>query len=243
MARTVLQQEPQTVVTESAPTSLYETLSLMEGVRFFAPTIELTEEIMLKVEQERSGQLEKIRQDPSQVEEISGDEVEASGNLSTTSMFSSGLATIRKVYSEFVSKVRGGSETQAWQRMISEEFYHHLTFLADSPQVQANKPFFMQKVVARSMGNLLGLSREDELLTRLAEEFARWLKDEGGEFTAGWGRIILADEDGFYLEKLVLSEDEETISPAGFAITIHGRSEPSLTAAESEPALTAESAS
>lgn len=235
MTRTGLQQERQIVVTDSAPTSLYETLSLMEGVRFFAPTIELTEELVLRVEQERNKQLEKIRQDPSQVEEISAEETAPLSTLETLSgLVSSGLAEIKKLSSGFLGQTRGDSNPQAWQRMIAQEFYHHLTFLTDSPQVEANKPFFMQKVVARSMGNLLGLSREDELLTKLAEEFARWLKDEGGEFTAGWGRIILADEGRFYLEKFVPAEDEETISPAGFAITIHGRSEPALTAAEGE---------
>jgi len=215
--------------------SFYETLALMEGVRFFAPTIELTEQLMLRVEQERNKALEKIRQDPSQIEEISAEETAPSSTLETLSgLVLSGMAEIKKLSSGFLSQTRGDSNPRAWQRMIAQEFYHHLTFLADSPLVEANKPFSMQKVVARSMGNLLGLSREDELLTKLAEQFARWLTDEGGEFTAGWGRIILADKDRFYLEKFLLAEDEETISPVGFGIKIHGRSEPVSTAAEGE---------
>jgi hypothetical protein len=235
MTRTGLQQKRQIVATDGPTISLYETLSLLEGVRFFAPTIELTEELVLRVEQERNKQLEKIRQDPTQVEEISDEKTAPSSTLETLSVLvSSGLAEIKKLSSGYLGQARHNSNTQAWQRMIAEEFYHHLTFLVDSPLVEANEPFFMQRVVASSMGNLLGLSREDELLTKLAEQFAEWLKAEGGEFTAGWGRIILADQSRFYLEKFLPAEDEETISPAGFAITIHGRSAPTLTSSEGE---------
>jgi hypothetical protein len=218
MTKTGLQQERQIFATGSVTISPYETVSLMEGVRFFAPTIKLTEKIVLRVEQERDKQLEKIRQDPSQVEEIRAEEPALSSTLSSGAL----------------GQTRGDNNLQAWQRMIAQEFYRHLTFLADSPQVKAHKPFFMQKVVARSMGNLLGLSGEDELLTKMAGEFASWLTDERGEFIAGWGRILLADEGQFYLEKFLSAEDEETISPAGFAIKIHGRNEPALSAAEGE---------
>lgn len=229
-----LQQERYIGATDSLTIFPYDTLFVMEGVRFFAPTIKLTEEIVLRVEQERNQQLEKIRQDPSQVEEIRAEEIPPSSTLGTLSgLLLSGLSEIKKLSSGFLGQTTVDSNSRAWQRMIAQEFYHHLTFLADSP-LEVNKPFSMQKVVARSMGNLLGLPREDELLTRLAEEFANWLKDERGEFIAGWGRIILAGEGCFYLEKFPPAKDRETVTPAGFAITIHGRSEPALTAAEGE---------
>ena len=232
MTTTALKQERQTITIDNPTISPYETISVLEGVRFFAPTIELTEQLVLRVEQERNKQLEKSRQDPSQVEEIYDEKTAPSSAMETLSVwFSSGLEEIKKLSSGFLGQTRSDSNPHAWQRMIGQEFYHHLTFLADRP---LDKPFFMQKVVASSMGNLLGLSREDELLTKLAEQFAGWLKAEGGEFTAGWGRIILADEGRFYLEKFLLAEDEETVSPAGFGIKIHGRSESALTAAEGE---------
>src|SRR5216684_1377816 len=118
MTTTGLQQERQIVATGSATISPYETLSLMEGVRFFAPTIELTEEIVLRVEQERNKQLEKIRQDPSQVEEISAEETAPSSTLETISgLVSSGLAEIKKLSSGFLGQTRGDSNLQAWQTM------------------------------------------------------------------------------------------------------------------------------
>lgn len=212
MTKTGLQQDPQIVATARVRISFYETLAVMEGVRFFAPTIELTEQLMLRVEQERNKELVKIRQDPSQIEKISAEEAVTSG---------------------FLSQAGDDGNPRAWQRMIAQEFYHHLTFLTDSQLVEAKKPFSMQKVVARSMGNLLGLSREEELLRNLAEQFSSWLSDEG-EFIAGWGRIILADNDRFYLEKFLTAEDEENIPPTGLGIKIHGRNEPVSTVAKGE---------
>lgn len=165
----------------------------LENVRFFQPSLPLTQRLFTAVDAARSEDLRRIQDDDEQVEQEEDDLLELS-NSQKAEGSPLGLQTTQVII-------------DTPQRLVAENLYYHLAFLAGNPKAKRGEGFSKDSIVL-GMSNYLGLSSQDPLLRELADEFGDWLS-ERGEFSAAWGRIILSDNDRFYLEEF---EDIEAVA-------------------------------
>jgi hypothetical protein len=168
---------------------------LFDDLRFFQPSVPLTRNLVSAIQTAHSADLERVRNDERQVEQDE-DVPEDSGfearELSPNSS---------------ISELELDDETHFQRRQIAVELYGLLAFQAHSPQARAGRAISIQDSITSGMSVSLGLPKENVLLSVLANEFGRWLRDEG-EFLAGWGRIIFAATEHLYLEAFPFEEDK-----------------------------------
>ena len=178
--------------------------NFLEELEFFLPTSGLAKRLFSAVEEVSSRELQNALKDREQVEDddylnnLPPEEIEP-------------VAAIASPVSEQLSG-RGKPVSQGpEQRFIAEELYHHLAFLARNPSDKEHRRLSIKENVAYDMGAILGLPKQEPLLMELANEFSKWL-NRAGHFTTGWGNIILAEENHFYLEAFELQEDDAVSS-------------------------------
>lgn len=169
--------------------------NFLEEVCFFLPSPDLTKSLVAAVEAVRLRDQIRAREDREQTEDVDEEYVR---NLPPDEPARVGSAP-----------PHGSEEQEVFlqRRFIAEELYYHLAFLSRSPPAKRGLPLPIGDCVARDMGRVLGLSEEEPLLGRLAAEFTSWLS-ESGQFTAGWGNIVLANGGRIYLEELRPPESE-----------------------------------
>jgi hypothetical protein len=174
--------------------------NFLEEVRFFLPSPGLTEALVAAVEAVRISDQIRAREDREQTEDVDEDYLR---NLPPDEPAQVSPAT-----------PHGSEEEEVFlqRRFIAEELYHHLAFLSRSPPAKRGHPLPIREAVAGDMGNVLGLSRDAPLLGRLADEFTGWLR-ELGQFTAGWGNIVLGEGNRIYLEELRPPESDAAERP------------------------------
>lgn len=165
----------------------------LEEIRFFQPTLPLTQRLVEAVDTARSADLRRIREDKEQIEEDEDALLE-------------GFQQEDIVQEEFPRPFQTSQQQTALQQhLIGEKLYYHLAFLAGNPKATVGEALSIRDAVVGGMSSSLGLSPRDELLAELAVEFVTWLS-ERGEFTVGWGKIIFADTDRMYLEEFDIDE-------------------------------------
>jgi alkyl hydroperoxide reductase subunit AhpC len=165
----------------------------LEEIRFFQPTVPLTQRLVKAVDTARSADLRRIREDKEQIEDDEDALLEGFQQLDTVQeYFSPPFQTSQQ-------------QTALQQHSIAEKLYYHLAFLAGNPKAKVGEALSIREAIVGGMSNSLGLSPHDELLAELNVEFDNWLS-ERGEFTMGWGKIILADNHRMYLEEFEVDE-------------------------------------
>lgn len=171
----------------------------VDEVRFFLPSPGLTKALFAEVEAVRRNDQIRVSEDREQAEVADDDYMQ---NITPDGSAQAGIYESQ------------GSEEAVFlqQRFIAEELYHHLAFFSRSPPAKRGHPLPIVDMVAHGMGDVLGLPREGPLLRRLADEFKGWLS-EFGQFTAGWGTILLADGNRIYLEEIHPPEVETAARP------------------------------
>lgn len=171
--------------------------NFLEEMRFFFPSAGLTRSLFAAVEAVRLKDQIRVREDREQVEDVDDDYLK---NLPPEE-----VSEVASAASPASGRVSEQEEALLQQRFIAEELYHHLAFLARSPQAREGRSLPVRDAVANGMRSVLGLPQQEALLTELADEFASWL-NEVGQFTTGWGNITLAEGNRLYLEELLPRE-------------------------------------
>jgi hypothetical protein len=166
--------------------------NFLEELRFFSPSQELTKSLFKAIDVTHFHDQVRASEDRDQAEDVGDDYLR---NLPKEEIAEANV--VASVASERASEQE---ETFLRQRFIAEELYYHLAFLARSPQAKSGKSLPIGEAVAHDMGNVLGLSQQESLLGKLADEFTVWLS-EAGQHTTGWGNIILAEGNRLYLEE------------------------------------------
>jgi hypothetical protein len=164
--------------------------NFLEEMRFFSPTPELTKNLFAAIAAVRLSDQIRAREDKEQAEDVEDDYLKNLPPDGTAEANSASPPLSAPEQDEILFQ----------QRFIAEELYHHLAFLARGQPAKSGRPLRMKEAVADGMGNVLGLPQEEPLLGELANEFNSWLS-ELGQFTTGWGNIILADGNRLYLEE------------------------------------------
>jgi hypothetical protein len=176
--------------------------NFLEEVRFFLPSPELTKSLFAAVAAVRLSDQIRAREDRDQTQDVGDDYLQ---NLPPDEPAEASLNSPLPLVSE-------EEEILFQRRFIAEELYHHLAFLSRSPMSKRGLSLPIRESVVRDMSNVLGLPQEERLLLRLADEFTSWLS-ELGQFTAGWGNIILAHGNQIYLEELHPAESNVVAPP------------------------------
>lgn len=174
--------------------------NFLEEVRFFLPSPGLTKALVAAVEAVRRRDHLSAFEDREQVEDVDDDYWQHLPQDEPA-----------RVSSEATPE-SDEEEVFLQRRFIAEEVYHHLAFLSRSPPAKRGQSVAIREAVGGDLSSALGLPREEPLLGRLADEFTGWL-NELGQFTAGWGNIILADGNRIYLEELRPPESDASDRP------------------------------
>jgi hypothetical protein len=159
---------------------------LLEEMRFFSPSATLARRLFAAVEAARAEAIGKAMEDEEQVEREEEDEPDITAPAAVAASGS----------------VSAEETTVLQQRLLAEELYYHLAFLAGSQQAKSGAPLPIRESVVSGMANVLGLPEQEVLLAGLADEFTGWIT-ELGQVTTGWGNIILAERGRIYLEELL----------------------------------------
>ena len=154
----------------------------LEEMRFFSPSISLAGKLFAAVEAARAEAIRGAMEDEEQIEREEEDEL----NITAPAA----VATFGQVSAE--------EATVLQQRLLAEELYYHLAFLAGSQQAKSGVPLPIRESVVSGMANVLGLPEQEVPLAELADEFTGWVT-ELGQVTTGWGNIILAERGRIYL--------------------------------------------
>lgn len=160
----------------------------LEEMRFFSPSAPLARQLFVAVEAARAEAIRGIMEDEEQVEREDEDDLDIAAPAA--------VATFGQVSAE------AEEATVLQQRLLAEELYYHLAFLAGSQQAKSGAPLLIRESIVSGMANALGLPEQDVLLTKLADEFNVWIA-ELGQVNTGWGNIILAERGRIYLEELL----------------------------------------
>lgn len=167
--------------------------NFLEDIRFFQPSVPLTQRLFTAVDAARLEDMRRVQEDDEQVEHDEGESLELSSSPDDGD-FPQGLQT-----SQLVIDIQ--------RRLVAENLYYHLAFLAGGPKAKRGEGLAIKDSIVAGMHSL-GVSAHDPLLRELADEFDDWLSKRG-EFSAAWGRIILSDNGRFYLEEF---EDTDAIT-------------------------------
>jgi hypothetical protein len=159
---------------------------LLEEMRFFSPSASLARRLFVAVEAARAEAIRRVMEDEEQVEREEEDELDISAPAAVAASGS----------------VPAEEATVLQQRLLAEELYYHLAFLAGSQQAKSGAPLPIRESVVSGMANVVGLPEQEVLLAELADEFTGWIT-ELGQVTTGWGNIILAERGRIYLEELL----------------------------------------
>jgi hypothetical protein len=168
--------------------------NFLEEMRFFLPSSRLTKELFVAIEVVRRSDQIRAREDREQTEDVNDEYLNYRPPVETD-IDAAALSAPAPEHEEMLGQ----------RRFIAEELYHHLAFVSRSPPAKNPRPLHIREVVTHGMANALGLPQEEPLLSELAGEFIGWLSEQG-EFITGWGKIILAEGDSFYLQEIPTPE-------------------------------------
>lgn len=157
----------------------------LEEMRFFSPSAPLAGQLFAAVEAARAEAIRGVVEDEEQVEREEEDGVDITASSAETS-----------------GQVSAEEATVLQQRLLAEELYYHLAFLAGSQQAKSGVPLPIRESIVSGMANALGLPEQEVLLAELADEFTGWIT-ELGQVNTGWGNMILAERGRIYLEELL----------------------------------------
>lgn len=168
-----------------------------DDLRFFQPSVELTEHLVSAIQTAHLADLERVKNDEQQVEQ----------DENVPEDFGSEVSGLDLNYSN--SELEPEPEIVFQRRHIGVELYGLLAFEAQSPQATAGHAISIYDSVTSGMSVSLGLPKQHILLSNLASEFGGWLKGQG-EFLAGWGRVIFSASDHMYLEAFPFVEADRS---------------------------------
>lgn len=165
-------------------------LGFLEEQKFYSPSPKVVQRLFGAMENARDRDLQRIMSDSRQVEE-DGDDIGDSEIAFPEEMMEDAA---------FISNSVSREEKTLYlrQRLVVEELYHHLAFIARSPAAREGNALPLREIVSSGMGRILGIPNEEALLRELANEFVGWLKARG-QFVAGWGTATYAEGDNVYL--------------------------------------------
>jgi hypothetical protein len=141
---------------------------LFEEMRCFSPSAALARRLFAAVEAARAEAIRRAMEDEEQVEREEEDELDIT--------MPAAVSASGSVLTE--------EATVLQQRLLAEELYYHLAFLAGSQQAKSGAPLPIRESGVSGMANVLGLPEQEVLLSELADEFTGWIT-KLGQVTTG----------------------------------------------------------
>jgi hypothetical protein len=174
-------------------------IRFIENHRFFFPSEPLAESLLEEMKNIEINHLKQIQNDPEQIEAVERSKEDLSPSQE------------KKDHHSVEEKIH------FLIRLIAEELYYHLALLARSPFAKGDNAIPIRAAIIPGMGNMLGIPEDSQLLAKLASEFTEWI-NERGEFTAGWGSILLGKDNTVYLREVEIEGERKSVSESKFFV-------------------------